>query len=235
MTEIDLPLIDISQFAGVESEGDGFQYHPEVAKVREACKEWGFFRVVNHGIPPDLLQKVESVSRDLLSMPVEVKDRVTTSNPLQSYARSPDQDFFCLEDMPNPDLLQKLAQKIWPEEGNPEFCEAIGRYSSLLSDLAAKITKIIIASLGLDANKFYKSDFEKCQATLHIHGYSSHAKCTGDEALQSHSDAGGVTILYNDETEGLQVRSKQGKWFNVNPKPGSFIVNLGDCFKVWSN
>ncbi|KAH9325440.1 hypothetical protein KI387_005618, partial [Taxus chinensis] len=57
----------------------------------------------------------------------------------------------------------------------------------------------------------------------------------GDEALASHADPGCLTILYNDEMEGLEIRSKQGKWFNVRPAPDSFIVNLGDSMKAWSN
>ncbi|KAH9300682.1 hypothetical protein KI387_012265 [Taxus chinensis] len=233
MTEINLPEIDISQFQQ-EIEGDHIQYHAELAKVREACKEWGFFRVVNHGIAPELLQKVVSVTQDLLSMPAEVKDRVTTSNPAESYIRLPDFDVFCFMGMPNTDSIQEMCEKIWPE-GNSNFCEAIGALSLFLSDLRTKIIKSILASLGLDATKFYKSDFEKCKANLHINGYSSHGKCMGDVVLPCHADVECLTILYNDGNTGLQVRSKQGKWFNIKSQPDSFIVNIGDCFQAWTN
>ncbi|KAH9309633.1 hypothetical protein KI387_037544 [Taxus chinensis] len=234
MAEIDLPLIDVSQFPQeLEFEGAHFHNHPEVAKLEEACKEWGFFRVVNHGIEPDLLQKVMSVSRDLLSMPAEVKERVQTYNAVQTYNRS--ESFYFL-DMPNPDLIQQISRKIWPEDGNSNFCETIDKYSLFLSDLQTKITKSILASLGLDPRTFYQCDFEKCKATLFINKYSCDEKCRiGDEALASHADPGCLTILYNDEREGLEIRSKQGKWFNVRPAPDSFIVNLGDSMKAWSN
>ncbi|KAH9288973.1 hypothetical protein KI387_033090, partial [Taxus chinensis] len=233
MTEINLPQIDISQVP-LEFEGNHIQDHAELAKLREACKEWGFFRVVNHGITPELLQKVVSVTQDLLSMPAEVKDRVTTSNPMESYIRSPDFDVFCFVGMPNPDSIQEIALKIWPE-GNSKFCEATGKFSLLLSDLGTKIIKFILASLGLDATKFYQSDFEKCKANLHINGYSSHGKCMGDVVLPCHADVECLTILYNDENAGLQVRSKQFKWFNIKYEPDSFVVNIADCLQAWSN
>ncbi|KAH9316724.1 hypothetical protein KI387_025351, partial [Taxus chinensis] len=109
--------------------------------------------------------------------------------------------------------------------------EVIGTFGLSLSDLSTKITKLILATLGLDAETFYESDFEKCKPTLCISGYSSHGKCEGEEALPSHADAGCVTILYNDETQGLEVRSKQGKWFSVEHAPDSFAVMLGDSLK----
>ncbi|KAH9288974.1 hypothetical protein KI387_033091, partial [Taxus chinensis] len=229
MSEFNLPQIDISQFQqGIQ--GDHIQYHAELAKLREACKEWGVFRVVNHGITPELVQEVVSVTQDLLSMPAEVKDRVTTSNPTESYVRSPEFEMFYLLGMTNPDSIQEIALKIWPE-GNKNFCDAIGKFSLLLSDLWTKIIKSILASLGLDATKFYQSDFEKCKANFQINGYSSHGKCMGDVVFPSHADVECLTILYNDEHAGLQFRSKQGKWFSIKPQPDSFVVNIGDCLQ----
>ncbi|KAH9288977.1 hypothetical protein KI387_033094, partial [Taxus chinensis] len=113
--------------------------------------------------------------------------------------------------------------------------EAIGKLSLLLSDLGTKIIKSILASLGLDATKFYQSDFEQCKANLHINGYSSHGKCMGDVVLPCHADVECLTILYNDENTGLQVRSKKGNWFNIKSQPDSFIVNIGDCLQAWTN
>ncbi|GLJ41168.1 hypothetical protein SUGI_0852400 [Cryptomeria japonica] len=42
-------------------------------------------------------------------------------------------------------------------------------------------------------------------------------------------------ILYQDDVGGLQIRSKEGKWFNVKPLSHSFVINLGDSLKAWSN
>ncbi|KAH9325194.1 hypothetical protein KI387_005372, partial [Taxus chinensis] len=109
--------------------------------------------------------------------------------------------------------------------------ETIGRYSLLLADLAEKIMKIIIASLGLDVNTIYESDFQTCNSTLRINHYSSHGKSIGEEALLPHADVGCITILYQDEMGGLEIRSPQRKWFSVKPQSHSFIVNVGDSLK----
>ncbi|KAH9305596.1 hypothetical protein KI387_010000, partial [Taxus chinensis] len=123
VNELDLPLIDISEFP-LEF-GDHLQYHPEVTKLRDACREWGFFRLVNHGIPIDLLQKVQTVAKELLSMPTEDKDRATDSYPAESYVRTPvvppSYETFCFLDLPNLDSVQKISARIWPEQGNSIF------------------------------------------------------------------------------------------------------------------
>ncbi|KAH9293287.1 hypothetical protein KI387_041511, partial [Taxus chinensis] len=82
---LELSYIDLSQFS-FDSEGlKNLQNHPGVATVREACKEFGCFGVLNTGIPDDVVQKLESVSHELCAMPSEMKDRAITSNPYDSY------------------------------------------------------------------------------------------------------------------------------------------------------
>ncbi|KAH9325187.1 hypothetical protein KI387_005365 [Taxus chinensis] len=233
VNELDLPLIDISEFP-LEF-GDHLQNHPEVTKLRDACREWGFFRLVNHGIPVDLLQKVQTVAKELLSMPTEARDRATDSCPAESYVRKPTYESFCFLDLPNSDSVQKISARIWPGQGNSIFCETVGKYSSSATDLASKIMKVILATLNLDVETFYRSDFENCKAYLRINGYPSDGKSIGEEALFSHADVGCLTILLGDEKEGLEIRSKEGKWFSVKPVSDTLVVNVGDSLKAWSN
>ena len=131
MKEADLLVIDISQCPR-EFDKDRLQYHPEVVKLRKACEEWGMFRLVNHGVPHDLLQKILLVSRELLSMPMDVKDTVTSSDPSKSYMRKPGDlitfESFCLVDMPNQDPILDLSRKIWPNEGNSNFWYVYPRF-----------------------------------------------------------------------------------------------------------
>ncbi|KAH9325197.1 hypothetical protein KI387_005375, partial [Taxus chinensis] len=234
--EIDLPLVDISQFPqDFNFDGQRLIDHALVATVREACKEWGFFQLVNHGIPQDLLQDIQTVSRELLSMPTEAKDRATNSNPSQSYFRSPGvptpYETLCFPYSLDKDSVEETCTKIWPQQGNKKFCETIGRYSLIVSDLAEKIIKIIIASLCLDVNTIYESDFHRCNSNFRINHYSSHGKSIGEEALLPHADVGCITILYQDEMGGLQIRSPQRTWYSVKPQSHSFIVNVGDSLK----
>ncbi|KAH9325186.1 hypothetical protein KI387_005364, partial [Taxus chinensis] len=106
--------------------------------------------------------------------------------------------------------------------------ETVGKYSSSATDLASKIMKVILATLNLDVETF-------CKAYLRINGYSSDGKSIGEEALVSHADRGCLTILLGDGKEGLEIRSKEGKWFSVKPVSDTLVVNVGDSLKAWSN
>ena len=46
----------------------------------------------------------------------------------------------------------------------------------------------------------------------------------------AHTDYGMLTLLMTDEQPGLQIWS-DGEFIDVPPKPGTFIVNLGDMLE----
>lgn len=90
--------------------------------------------------------------------------------------------------------------------------ETIGAYASAISNLARTTNKLILASLGLDVDKFYRSDFEKNIGNLFIKHYSSEGrKSAEEEGLTPHTDVCCFTILYQDNEGGLQIKSKEGR------------------------
>lgn len=252
-----LPVVDISQISGaIERQQE--TGNPALVTFREACEEWGFLYVVNHGISADLLQNVESMAAQLRTLPPEIKEKLATSNPAEEvdesgttsnrnqiegkvalseakngYIRTAWAEKFCFTELPYSNSVQEVCKKIWPEEGNPKFCEAIRTYIISVADLASKICKIIVASLGLDVETFYHSDFENLRSHMRIILYASDRKMSMEEEIpRSHTDVGCFTILYQDNGGGLQVRSKEGIWVDVKPLPNSFVVNVADCLKV---
>lgn len=67
---IDLPIIDLS---GERS---------EVSKlIVRACEEFGFFKVINHGVPFDIISKVEQESLTFFSKPIPEKQMAGPPNP----------------------------------------------------------------------------------------------------------------------------------------------------------
>lgn len=49
--------------------------------------------------------------------------------------------------------------------------------------------------------------------------------------MPPHSDYGFLTLLLQDEVEGLQILHED-RWLMVRPIPGSFVVNVGDHLEV---
>jgi isopenicillin N synthase-like dioxygenase len=50
-----------------------------------------------------------------------------------------------------------------------------------------------------------------------------------------HTDNGVFTLLAQDDTGGLEIMDRTGAWVGVPPLADSFVINLGEMMKVWSN
>jgi len=50
-----------------------------------------------------------------------------------------------------------------------------------------------------------------------------------------HSDYGILTILFQDDVGGLEVRTVDNKWISATPISGSVLINTGDLLELWSN
>lgn len=54
-------------------------------KLDEACKEWGIFRLVNHGVPITLLKELQEIAKKLFSLSFESKQDACSNNSHVSY------------------------------------------------------------------------------------------------------------------------------------------------------
>ncbi|KAL5231494.1 hypothetical protein ABZP36_030270 [Zizania latifolia] len=66
---VNIPVVDLSSPGSAAT----------ARAVAEACREWGFFQAVNHGVPPALLRRARGVWRGFFHQPMEVKQRYANS------------------------------------------------------------------------------------------------------------------------------------------------------------
>lgn len=93
--------------------------------------------------------------------------------------------------------------------------------------------KLVMYSLGADVGKQYAS--APFGEYLRMNFYDNqNAEAAPDEQIfyNAHTDLCCLTILYEDDVGGLQIRTKEGEWIDSKPLPGSFIVNIGDSLQV---
>lgn len=48
-------------------------------------------------------------------------------------------------------------------------------------------------------------------------------------------DYGSITLLFQDNRGGLQVKSPTGQFIDATPIEGTIVVNAGDLLARWSN
>ncbi|WRX29153.1 Non-hem dioxygenase N-terminal domain - like 10 [Theobroma cacao] len=66
---LEIPVIDMKSLLCDES------MDSELAKLDYACKEWGFFQLVNHGVSSSLMEKTKTEIQDFFNLPMEEKQK----------------------------------------------------------------------------------------------------------------------------------------------------------------
>ncbi|XP_057482537.1 gibberellin 20-oxidase-like protein [Actinidia eriantha] len=228
-TSLELPVFDILQPLEESS----------LSSLSLACKEWGFFHITNHGIPKELYWKLHSVSNHLFSLPSDLKLKLGPSSTLKSYTphfiASP---FFESLRVSGPDFFasaQSSAEVL--NQHSSEFSEILREYGNQMTKLSERIIQIVLMCLGENFERKFGSQFSNCHGYLRIINYSPFEtmKQKEVEGLGMHTDMSCMTIVYQDAIGGLQVRSKEGTWMDINPCEDSLVVNIGDLLQAWSN
>ncbi|KAG0468816.1 hypothetical protein HPP92_018144 [Vanilla planifolia] len=252
-----IPVIDLSPLVALtRDDDDRIECSKEalaglVAEVGAACKAWGFFQIVNHGVPPELLDRLLAVAREFFALPLEEKRRVRRGeeNPLGYYDTEHTKnvrdwkevfDFASKEPTKIPATADPGEEKVdlfwnqWPDYP-PEFRKACEEYAKGMEKFAHQLLELISLSLGLPAKRL-SGFFKENMSFLRLNHYPECPEPRLALGVGRHKDGGALTILAQDDVGGLDVKRKSdGEWVRVKPIPNSYIINVGDIVQVWSN
>lgn len=220
-----------------------------VDQIGSACRDWGFFQVVNHGIDDGRIAAIRDVARRFFALPRETKRQFLRSrdNPWGYYDRELTKEkrdkkeiFDIGPDVGRSDLGSAPFEGSTPiPDQPPEFSAVIHDYFDEITGLADRLVSVIGASL--DDGGAIASSYGKAHTSfLRLNFYpvddplSGETEERADLGIHHHTDAGALTVLLQDEVPGLQVY-RDGLWYNVPPIGGAFTINIGDMVQVWSN
>jgi isopenicillin N synthase-like dioxygenase len=97
--------------------------------------------------------------------------------------------------------------------------------------------RVFAAALALPEG-FFDGTLDRHFSIMSCHHYPVLEKppLPGQLRTGAHTDYGAMTILAATDAEGgLEVRLPDGSWSGVRPRPGEFVVNLGDMMARWTN
>lgn len=242
-----IPLIDLSALNSSEGTIDGAL----VSQIGDACKKWGFFQVINHGVPLEKRQRIEDVARKFFALLLEEERKVRRDEKkvLGYYDTEHTKNVRDLKEVfdftvydptfipasPDPDDEEITEwHNQWPQNP-PELREALEEYAEEMEKLAFKLLELIALSLALPGNIF--QGFFKEQTTfIRLNHYPPCPAPHLTLGVGRHKDSGALTVLAQDDVGGLEVKRKSdGKWVRVKPTPDSYTINVGDMVQVWSN
>ncbi|XP_027358940.1 1-aminocyclopropane-1-carboxylate oxidase homolog 1-like [Abrus precatorius] len=229
-SNLSIPIIDLKDIHTNST------LHVEVLNnIRSACKEWGFFQVVNHGIPVEVLDEMicgirrfheqdAEVRKSFYSRDLNKKVRYFSNGSLfrDPYANWRDSiSFFVNPDPPTPEEI-------------PEVCrDIVVEYIKKVRALGITIFELFSEALGLDPSHLKEMDSANGLFLL-CHYYPPCPEPELTVGTPSHTDTSFMTILLQDQTGGLQVLH-ENQWVNVRPVHGSLVVNIGDLLQLMTN
>ncbi len=242
-----IPIID---FAGTLA-GDPAARARTVAAVYEACTQIGFFYITGHGIPQDLIDDTFAASREFYDIPDDRKTDVLVNPNFRGHKPLEMQTGFKEErtkggaeiytvglDVPaDSGLTGQLGYgpNPWPA-AMPSFQPRVMAYFEAVRAVGAEVMAVIAESLDIDP-KFFEKHYQYPTSTCVLLHYPP---LPADAPLETssgpeHTDWGSLTMLYQDNCGGLEVRNRDNEWVQAPPIEGAFVLNIGDQLQRWSN
>ncbi|MDA9049925.1 hypothetical protein N9K35_03070 [Pseudomonadales bacterium] len=220
-----------------------------VRQIGEACEDWGFFQVVNHGVDPELRQRFLGACDEFFHGPGSIKRSVmrTQANPMGFYdqeltknVRDWKEIFDYGADWRDAD---PSCESQWPVQW-PQLQVTLRAWFMACETLSLRLMTAIAQALALPPETLLEG---------FVQGHTSYARlnyyplCSeplardpvsgveqGHLGISRHTDSGALTVLVQDEVAALQVY-RDDSWHLIEPVADGLIINIGDMLQVWSN
>jgi isopenicillin N synthase-like dioxygenase len=238
----EIPVIDVSALIGTA------KARSEVAEeIGRACREWGFFYIVGHGVDEDLQQRLEEISRRFFA-----QDRATKLEINMSRGGKAWRGYFSVGDeltSGRPDIKEGVyfGAELQPDHpmvkagtpmhgpnlfpaNLPGFRETVLDYMGAMTRLGHSLMGGIALSLNLEESYFADRYTSDPLTLFRIFNYPPPRPSPELESVMGvgeHTDYGLLTILRQDLSGGLEIKTGS-QWTAAPPIPNSFVCNIGD-------
>ncbi|KAH6770048.1 2-oxoglutarate and oxygenase superfamily protein [Perilla frutescens var. hirtella] len=230
---VQVPVIDLSNVAN-----DEIKRKQIVEQVRNASETWGFFQVVNHGIPLSVLDGMIDGVRDFHEQDVDEKKKYYTRDTTKTVRYNSSYDLFTSRTASWRDTLSfsfNSGSNFLDPAELPAICRDLAvEYSKHVQKLGNVLFGILSEALGLKSELLENMECSKGHR-LHGHYYPACPEPELAIGTTKHSDTGFLTILLQNQlVSGLQVLY-EGQWIDIEPVSGGLVVNIGDLLQLVSN
>ncbi|KAG6639750.1 2-oxoglutarate-dependent dioxygenase 19-like [Carya illinoinensis] len=230
--EDSIPTIDFSLLTS----GTPEQRSKIVNELGKACQDWGFFLVINHGVPDSLMKVMIETCEEFFKLTEEKKQEYAGKHILDPIFYGTSINGAATQVLFWRDFIKFFVRPKFHCPAKPTgFRDISMEYSKRTWEVARELMKGISMSLGLEEGYIEKA--MNLDSGLQIVAANLYPPCPEPKVaigLPPHSDHGLLTLLIHNGQRGLQVQHK-GNWVNVYSNPNAFVVNIGDHMEILSN
>ncbi|KAK4460259.1 hypothetical protein QBC42DRAFT_107547 [Cladorrhinum samala] len=251
-----IPLIDLSKFLN----GSPAQKVETAKAILDGFQRAGFIYLKNTPITPETRKHVFETSAKFFELPGETKlsHAWTTPQANRGYSAPGREKVTQLTDLSAveslrsslPDIKESFEigredepehPNLWPAESGElvGFKSTMNSFFDQCKSLHEQVMRAIAVGMDLPED-FFDKFIDVGDNTLRLLHYPAVEKSVfrinpGQVRAGEHSDYGGITLLFQDQRGGLQVRSPGGQFVDATPIEDTIVVNAGDLLARWSN
>ncbi|MGQ0655676.1 MAG: isopenicillin N synthase family dioxygenase [Betaproteobacteria bacterium] len=245
-----IPVIDVAPlFDGGEA-----GRRKVAQEIRAAAVQVGFFYVRGHNVGEDLMRATYMAAKYFFGLPEEAKRAIVvnersahrgympfaqTKQPGVKRADLKESFNFAYPFTPEHPAMKSghalVGLNQWPA-GETVFRAVLEKYYREVFELGQRILSGFAVALDL-APGFFRPlyRYPLVRARLLHYPPQQESPEDGQFGAAQHTDYGTITILWQDDVGGLQVRTRAGKWIDAPYIDGTFVINIGDMLQLWSN
>jgi isopenicillin N synthase-like dioxygenase len=244
-TRDELPVLDLTPLQ------TGATLGPLARELRRACETIGFFYVQNHGVAQSIVDDVFAATKRYFALPFEVRmqtvmdERFRRGFMRQGINQHPGYEADLKEsyefglDLPltDPDVAAGLplhGPNRWPAD-MPWLRAAAEAYFDATLALGKRLLRVFAISLDMPEDHFLQYTRKPMVQSRLFHYFPQTVSDEKQLGVAPHTDYGMITLLTQDPNGGLELRKRDGEWVAAPFVEGTFVINLGDLFKVWTN
>ncbi|XP_038877359.1 1-aminocyclopropane-1-carboxylate oxidase homolog 1-like isoform X2 [Benincasa hispida] len=227
-THLGVPVVDLEDI-----HKDPLKRREAMEKIREASETWGFFQVLNHGVPVSVQEEIINGTRRFFEQDTEVKKQYYTRDDTKPFVYNCNFDLFSA---PVTNWRDTFSTQMTPNSPNPQDLPQVCRdilieYSAQMEKVGQLIFGLLSEALGLKSTHLLELDCNEGHAIM-CHYYPPCPQPTLIIGTTEHSDSGFITVLLQGHIGGLQVLH-HNKWVDILPVPGALTVNVGSLLQIF--
>lgn len=247
LTDEEIPILDLAPFLA----GEDGALERLAAELRYAQENVGFYFIINHGVPKELLSRTNDNLVRFFALPDETKRSFPNYVPPLStiYVSS------TVNENTKPDLNEMLRMvrerpadhpaikaglsshgpNHWPSEDLlPGWKAEMLEYYSAMESLGSRMLPLYATALDMPAD-YFDGLFDDPVWTTRNQHYAAVEAEDNQFGIAPHRDHGFLTLLPVASEAGLQIQTPTGKWLPVSNIEGAIIVNTGEFLNRWTN
>ena len=218
-------------------------------RLGRSFEEYGFAIISDHGIPDALIHRAEEKSRAFFALPEEVKRKYHLAGgggargytpfgieTAKGYSAHDLKEFWHVgRELPEGHRFRDhMPDNVWPAEVE-SFKDTFLELYDTFDRTGLKILRAIARYLKIDEDYFIDTVRDGNSVMRLLHYPPIEGEPGGHFRAGAHEDINTITLLLGAEEAGLELKTRDGRWIPVSPRPGELVVNIGDMLQRLTN